>query len=854
MSLRRYQRAALDALRAALSDAATHGPDAAFRKATGRAYIPLDGVPDAPCFCLRLPTGAGKTLLAAHAVRVAAETFLERERPLVLWLVTSSAIAGQTLEALRDRRFLPRQALEEGFGPGALRVLDLESFRDLRPQDIAGCCTVLVGTIQSFRVEDEEKRAVYRMQEDWEAHAAALPRPLPDGLRLDAQGRPVPSFANILRALRPLVVVDEAHNVMTGLSREVQRRINPACVLEWTATPRPGQNLLHRTDAAALKAEDMVKLPIRLTEHADWREAVAGAVAERRRLAALALNEGAGIRPIVLYQAEPRNGAVTVEVLKDHLMVAEQVPESAIAVHTGTERGLDSQDLMAFANPVEHVITVQALKEGWDCPFAYVLCSVQRGKSATAAEQLLGRVMRMPFARRQEKEELNCAYAHLPVGAHAEALDALRGTLVRKMGFEAREAEEAVVQQPPGGLFGPGLEDAQAPLIHEVAGSPELAARLAGRADVRVEPLADGRLRLTLTASDPAAAAAVADALPEGERAGFAAALARAAPRRAAPRPATEALPLLLPGLVWPQGGDWVPLDAETLMEDAEWSLSDHPARLSGALEPAEGGTRFRLDVEGGTVTVAQDGRQAALELAEPEHWSEARLAAWLGRELFGRDPAGQDQPEEALADWAAKALHGLRLGGTPPSALARWKFALLRQLREHLAEARLAARRQVYQRGLNLCRADAPAHRFRFVQGVFDGARPYRGPFRPRHHLLHPMPDFDGEDVSEEIMCAMALDALPGLRHWVRNVSRHRNAFRLPLADRSFYPDFVAELEDGRPMVVEYKGAHLKDTPDTAAKAAVGEVWARKAGGVFAMVRGGEDPPMEQLRRAVSA
>jgi type III restriction enzyme len=32
--------------------------------------------------------------------------------------------------------------------------------------------------------------------------------------------------------------------------------------------------------------------------------------------------------------------------------------------------------------PIRYVITVEALKEGWDCPFAYVLCSLQDMKSA----------------------------------------------------------------------------------------------------------------------------------------------------------------------------------------------------------------------------------------------------------------------------------------------------------------------------------------------------------------------------------------------------------------------------------------------------------------------------------------
>ena len=52
---------------------------------------------------------------------------------------------------------------------------------------------------------------------------------------------------------------------------------------------------------------------------------------------------------------------------------------------------------------------MQALREGWDCPFSYILCSVQNIRSATAVEQLLGRVLRMHYAARRSHPALNKA-------------------------------------------------------------------------------------------------------------------------------------------------------------------------------------------------------------------------------------------------------------------------------------------------------------------------------------------------------------------------------------------------------------------------------------------------------------
>ena len=107
------------------------------------------------------------------------------------------------------------------------------------------------------------------------------------------------------------------------------------------------------------------------------------------------------IRPIVLFQAQKRNNEVTVEALKNHLVDTERVPENKIAVATGNQRDLDGIDLFDPQCPIEYVITVEALREGWDCSFAYVFCSVSRIQSAQNVEQLFGRVLRMPYAKRR---------------------------------------------------------------------------------------------------------------------------------------------------------------------------------------------------------------------------------------------------------------------------------------------------------------------------------------------------------------------------------------------------------------------------------------------------------------------
>src|SRR3546814_548238 len=99
------------------------------------------------------------------------------------------------------------------------------------------------------------------------------------------------------------MVVDEAHNAVTGLSREMQARVNPSAIVEFTATPRFDSNILHSVTAQELKQEEMIKLPIILSENDSWQNAVNGAVAARASLAETAEADRDYIRPIVLFQA-----------------------------------------------------------------------------------------------------------------------------------------------------------------------------------------------------------------------------------------------------------------------------------------------------------------------------------------------------------------------------------------------------------------------------------------------------------------------------------------------------------------------------------------------------------------------
>jgi type III restriction enzyme len=109
-------------------------------------------------------------------------------------------------------------------------------------------------------------------------------------------------------------------------SFEVLQRVNAACVVEFSATPASDSNVLHNVSATELKAEEMIKLPIRLVEHKNWEDAVRDSILTRQRLHDLAGKDSDYIWPIVLFQAEEKGKEVTKEVLLKHLLEQEKIP------------------------------------------------------------------------------------------------------------------------------------------------------------------------------------------------------------------------------------------------------------------------------------------------------------------------------------------------------------------------------------------------------------------------------------------------------------------------------------------------------------------------------------------------
>jgi len=219
----------------------------------------------------------------------------------------------------------------------------------------------------------------------------------------------------IINQLNPLVIVDESHHARSELSLEMLENFNPCFVLDLTATPKKESNIISYVDAVQLKNEHMVKLPVIVYNRDSQSEVLIDAIDLRNKLEEIASAEyaktGKYIRPIALFQAQPKGkeDATTFEKLRDKLVDA-GIPAEQIAIRTADVNELKNVELMSPSCPIRYIITVNALKEGWDCPFAYILASLANKTSQVDVEQILGRILRLPHTSQHTQSALNMSY------------------------------------------------------------------------------------------------------------------------------------------------------------------------------------------------------------------------------------------------------------------------------------------------------------------------------------------------------------------------------------------------------------------------------------------------------------
>lgn len=532
------------------------------------------------------------------------------------------------------------------------------------------------------------------------------------------------------------------------------------------------------------------------------------------------------------------------------------------------------KDIAAGQCPVRFILTVQKLREGWDCPFAYALCSLKDTRSPTAIEQIVGRILRLPKAKLRRHPDLNCAYT-FSVSDHVEpVLTELREAL-ESNGFTKAEAERIILPVPqpilplgaqPKTVVVDAAKELDVPLAQKQAEA------LAGKVKIDASK-GEITVLVPLSESDEQKLLACVQTETARERISQTVEAVRAAERAfggGRPRvasPYEQQLEFTVPLLCVREGEALFEFDTTHLLERM-WRLSEKDASLPDSYDPRKRpvGRAGLLDVGAkGEVTqivlseqpeadFVGQLHQQVLQLGGVEDWTLESLVRWLDSNI-----EHSDIPVAESAEFLRRALRGLmaKLGIGDWGTLALDRFRLREEVEQRINEHRTAERQAAFQ-ALLLAESPLTVAESRMIDFRAMGYEPswvYEGGFIFKNHYFGPKPG-ELREGTEEFECAQFLDGLPQVKYWVRNLARKASSFRLQTSKDWFYPDFVCLLRDGHVLAVEYKGGNADAgwyaMPDSEEKRLIGALWEQRSGGkcLFIMPQGKD---FEAIRRKMT-
>ncbi len=828
-------------------------------------YHPLPGAEEVPYICLRVPTGGGKTFLAAHAIDMVKQHYLPAAQTLTIWLVPTDAIRTQTLRILKNREHPLTQSLRRAIG--SIEVLDVTEALYLTPSTLDTHHTIIVATMQSFKREDASTLKVQQENGHLMDHFTHQP---------DAVKKGNHSLVDVIRLRRPFVIVDEAHNQGTTLALDTLTDFHPCAVLELTATPdrnHSPSNVLRSVSASILQAEDMLKLPLELSIHQDWQVVLRNALSRRSQLEKDAQDEeaegGKYIRPVLFIQAEKKHknkDTMVPEKVKQALIKDFNLTDKDIAICIG---GLDEigDRQMEDADFPRVIITVDKLREGWDCPFAYVMMTFRNTTSKIAVEQVVGRILRMPYVQRKKRESLNRAYCYACSSDFSEVVRNLKDGLVQS-GFERMDSQDLIVMPDDGREGNENLFDQQKDVSIDlpVVGGELKVPDLSGFSPTMLKNIELNPEEGTITLvgkPTPAFKKKITEAVAkvagadEGDK--FKLDMDQKLEYRRTGRnpqefPSRQGNLFSVPYLMLRQGS-FLDKFEETALLDGEWTLSkDFDATLTDeefSTNPEEM-KKFRFDMRSGHVHYSfYEQQEKELLLHEREAgWDTISLVQWLD---FNIDFHYADQPDKVA--WLRRMLEELITNrGVTIEELAFRKFRLRETVRKKLESGLKHIKQQNFNdlfKNEDTFEVPGGEHSLTFSEGHYGYNSAYNGSYDFQKHFFPQIGDLKSK--GEEFDCACRIDQHPDVEWWVRNVEKQPGAFWLQTSRGRFYPDFIVKLTSGKVIVIEYKGKHLSENTSEVEKDDIGQLWERRSANTcrFSMVK---DKNWKELQSKLTA
>jgi len=594
----------------------------------------------------------------------------------------------------------------------------------------------------------------------------------------------------------------------------------------------------------------MLKLPLELAVHPDWQVVLRNALKRRSQLEEEAKTEqletGENIRPVLFIQAEKRHKTqetMTADKVKQVLIDDFKISANDIAICIGGVDEIGDRQ-MEDANFPRVIITVDKLREGWDCPFAYVMMTFRNTTSRVAVEQVVGRILRMPHVKRKKREALNRAYCYSCSTDFSEVVRNLKDGLVES-GFERMATNDLIVMPDDGRA---GDEDMfehnqemviSLPVVNYEIQMPSLADfSTTMQRSVELNP-ENGTLTL-IGKPSPAfkkkIIKAIADAAGEDAGKVFELEVEQQLETWKTGRPASD-FPsrkgefFTVPQLMIRQGTFFAEFEQSALL-DGEWTLSDD---FDPVLNEEEFNTspeemkKFRFEMQSGNVQYSfYEHQEQQLMLHQREGgWDITTLTQWLD---WNTDFHYADQTDKVA--WIRRMLEeleGQREVNIEELAFRKFRLreAVRKKLQSGLAQVQQLSFADLLQNE-EVFEVPGGAHCITFSEGHYGYNHAYAGRYQFKKHFFPQIGDLKAQ--GEEFDCACRIDQHPDVKWWVRNVEKQPGAFWLQTSRGRFYPDFVVKLKSGKIVVVEYKGQHLAENVSEIEKDDIGQLWERRS------------------------
>ena len=802
----------------------------------------INSVNGVPRVTLKVPTAGGKTFIACNAIkRIMDKLHTGAPNQVVAWFVPSDTILKQTLEKMQDVSHPYRQTIDALFAHRVV-VVDKEAAlmgQGISPVQMHDNLTIFVLSAQSFietirvkkdKGEDQLKPRAFRENGNFLEHTQHYTHP-----EQLISGADPTALIQVIAQQNPVVIVDESHNFKADLRVELLNNLSPRFILELTATPRDNSNIISFVDAMQLKRENMVKLPVIVENRNTPKDVLVNAIRMRNSLEQHAIEMekqgGRYIRPIVLFQAQPKtdNDNITFDKIKANL-ISFGIPETQIKIKTANKDELKGIDLMSRSCEVRYIITVNALKEGWDCPFAYILATLANKTSRVDVEQILGRILRQPYTTQHQNPLLNLSYVFTSSNDFRDTVEKIILSL-QKAGFSKKDFRDAspVVPQETAKtpVTIPGLFDApeQTPEEELADNGIDLTEEESSAIKEQLKSPSQSEDIQNLQKQAKQMSEEYNKQIEEQTKGGELDPLAAITPKEMY-YPINEDYKEVAAGINLPifytrtaasifSDDEWIPLEKSMLTQGFDLPTKD--ATIDFTIVRPQG-TTIDVDASGDDYVPIRRNNQQALDYIRQQYMDKS---ATVQKDMLSGQIANMIKmdniAEPAIKKYVNKAI--ANLDEDEVSSLVDNIYFTRDTIQDKIEELLKDYQKQVFQQWLNTGRIILDNH-YTFLDSIALTKEELVGIGKGLYAAEETVNDFEYDVIS-------AIADNPNVLFW------HRNREKKEFCINGFinhYPDFIVSMKSGNIILVETKGDHLVNE-DSKNKIWLGNKWADLAG-----------------------